>query len=206
MKFKSFVIIIILFLFPFCSLYQPPKSKEETFIKTNIPNPSNKTIVIFGFSSPSYAPQIGTTVSRIFHQELLKRQTIKKVVLKENTRWLMEGDEEESIKNAINLANKMGFDLVLLGWVDKVVYGKLTNLEIILRIRVISIKDKKTLFYSYKREVKESKDLSYPLDAKLSLQTPYLEDVIREMANSLISKMLSDNKVKNFLRLWEKRK
>ncbi len=206
MRAKNFLLLGIVFaIFISCSLYTPPKSREETFIKTKITSPSSKNLLILGFSYPGYDPEIGKKVSQIFHQEILKKRKLKRVVLKENLLWTMEGDEEESISNALRISDKMGFDLVLLGWVDKIVYGKLTPFEITLRIRLISVKNKKTLFYAYKREVKESKDLSYPLDQKLSIQTPYFEDVIRDIAEKLVSKMFADHKVKTFLLKYQKK-
>jgi len=111
-----------------------------------------------------------------------------------------------SIKNALSIAKKRGFDLILLGWVDKIVYGKLTGTEIILKIRLIEIKSKKTLWYE--RDIKKTKahDKSYPIESKLSEPAPSIEYSIRALAKNMVSSRFESKRIKDFFKLWEKKK
>ncbi len=202
--FYVLTVFSLLFIFS-CSLYSPPKSREETFLKSKVTSQREKKLLVLRFISPGYDKSVGVEVAKIFHQEILRTGKLKMAKLREKIRWEMSEDEESEIEYALRIANEKNFDLLLLGWIDKMVYGKLTPLEIVLRVRLLSVKDKKTLFYLYKREVKESKEREYPLETRLSVLTPPVEYVLRDMAKEIIEKMFSSSKVKNFIKLWSKK-
>ncbi len=203
---KKNLFIIILGLILSSCLININHAKRDKFLKGKIENPEVKSLLIMRFKTPNYDNRIGKLGAEIFHQEFLRKNVLKKVVLDNYTEWTVKyKDEESSIKNGIRIAEKKGYDLLLLGWVDKIVYGKLTGTEIILKIRLIEVKTKKTLWYE--RDYKRTKalDKSYPIETKLSEPAPSVESTMRGLAKKMVSNMFASKKIKDFFKLWEKK-
>jgi hypothetical protein len=203
---KYFFLIIFGLLVSSCIL-KVNDTKRDKFLKGKIEQPESKSLLILQFKTPFYDSKIGKTTAEIFHQELLRKNILKRATLDTQTEWVVKyKDDETSIKNALSIAKKRGFDLILLGWVDKIVYGKLTGTEIILKIRLIEIKSKKTIWYE--RDIKKTKahDKSYPIESKLSEPAPSIEYSIRALAKNMVSSMFESKRIKDFFKLWEKKK
>ncbi len=205
MKKIVFVIIAFSIILTGCLLRQDT-TQRDVFLKGKVKNTQEKSVLILQFAGPSYDLRIGKRAAEIFHQEMLKANKFGKVVLNNDYNWLVKfKDEETSIKAALKYAREKEFSLLFLGWVEKAVYGRLTDTEVIIKVRLIDTKTLKTLWYERDRKRTKPKDRSYPLETKLSTPLPPLEETIRFIARKQISSMLADKKVKSFFKLWEKR-
>ena len=203
---KKIIILIIFVSFLSACFIHQDTTQRDIFLKGKVKSPEEKSLLILQFSSPAYDQRIGKIASEIFHQELLKSNKFAKVMLNNNFNWIVRfKDEETSIKNALSFARKKGVSLLFLGWVEKAVYGKLTDTEVIIKVRLIDVKNLKTLWYERDRKITKAKDQTYPLETKLSKPLPPLEHTIRLLARKEINSMFADKSVKKFFKLWEKR-
>jgi len=181
-------------------------TKRDKFLKGKIEQPESKSLLILKFKTPLYDNDIGKVGAEIFHQELLRKNILKKAVLDNQTEWIIKyKDDETSIKNGIKIASEKGFDLVLLGWIDKIVYGKLTGTEVVLKIRLIDVKQNKTLWYERDLQKSNAHDKSYPIETKLSEPAPPVEATLRKLSRKMVSNMFASKKIQNFFKLWEKK-
>ena len=202
---KVIIIIGVLVLLSGC-LINKSSTQKDVFLKGKVRNTRGKSVLVLKFASPSYDKKIGLKAAEIFHQELLRVNKYRKVALNNNYEWTVKyRDEETSIRTALEFARKKGFSLLFLGWVEKAVYGRLTDTEVIIKVRLIDTKTLKTLWYERDRKIMKAKDPSYPIETKLSTPLPPLEETIRSLARNQINRMLADKKVKSFFKLWEKR-
>jgi len=203
---KKILILIFVILFLSACLIHQDTTQRDIFLKGKVKSPQEKSLLILKFSSPSYDRRVGKIAAEIFHQELLKSNKFGKVMLNNDFHWIVKyRDEETSIKNALSFAREKGVSLLLLGWVEKAVYGKLTDTEVIIKVRLIDVKSLKTLWYERDRKITKAKERSYPLETKLSTPLPPLEYIIRLLARKEIGSMFASKSVKKFFRLWEKR-
>ena len=203
---KRYLSLIIVALLISSCVLKVNDTKKDKFLKGKIAEPESKSLLILQFKTPLYDSKIGKIAAEIFHQELLRKNILKKAVLDTQAEWVVKyRDDETSIKNALLIGEKRGFDFILLGWIDKIIYGKLTGTEIVLRVRVIEVKTKKTIWYE--RDIKKTKahDKSFPIESKLSEPAPSIESSLRELSRSMVSSMFASKKIKDFFKLWEKK-
>jgi hypothetical protein len=169
MKYVNYGILLILVLILFnCSLVHK-NHPVQIYIKNKDIDLKSNSLLIFNFKEPGYALESGIHAAQLCHQKLLKAKTFKTISIENNSPWNRLGEtDEERLQNAISEGREKHYSTVLVGEIIEYIYGGINQSRIQIKLRIIDVNSKTTLFYAGIKKSNSSKDPSYPLDTKLA--------------------------------------
>lgn len=160
-------------------------------------NLAKSSVLVFNFKEPGYAAGAGLTVAEMFHTELLKKKLFKVVSLRSGSAWDRLGNtEEERLMQTMEEGKERQFDYILVGEVRDYFYGGINRTRVLIRVRIIEVSTRTTVFLADNYEEAKSKDPSYPLTTKLSKRARVPREVAGKVVEELIKKIAVVGKVK----------
>jgi hypothetical protein len=142
-KKKLYRLVFILFLIFSLQncITSKPDLQTNVIIKHNLEDIQISSIGIFDFSYSSQLQGLGTSLAQITKDYLLSKKFIRQIEL--------VGKRAGTIDQCIKIGSKMGYDLILVGYISDIFYGGIsTSSKISISIRIIDVKTKVTLWYA----------------------------------------------------------
>jgi hypothetical protein len=163
----------------------PVHKKLHVVVQVPRKNLVRASLLVFNFSEPPYANGVGTYTSERFHINLLESRIFKIVGLYTDSPWDRLGEtEEQRILNALEEGKSKNFDYILVGELKDYYDGGINPSRVCIKIRIIEVQSKITIFLAENYKESHGKDPSYPMIAKLSTrsQNPKIlvEKIIQE--------------------------
>lgn len=132
------------------------------------PNLGHCSVLILNFREPPHALGSGVKTAELFHQEILKMKKFKLAALQVNSQWdRLDETEEERLLRAMTEGEEKGLDYILLGDVREYYSGGLTDTRVRIRVRLIELATRTTVFLAENQETFSSKDGGF-MDASLA--------------------------------------
>jgi hypothetical protein len=186
---KIIVVQLIVLMLVGCAMLK----KEEginVVLKLERENLHHASILVFNFKEPRYAEGDGKHVGELFHLNLLKSRKFKVVSLYSNSPWSRLGEsEEERLMNALEEGRSMDFDYILVGELKESYFGGINKTRVKIKVRIIEVKTKTTIFLAENYEEDIGKDPSYPMDTKLTNKSRDPKIVAERVVKELINKI-----------------
>lgn len=147
---------------------------------------NQSTILIFNFKEPLYANGTGTFAAEMFHIHLLKSKKFKVVSLLNDSPWPRLGEnEEERLLILLENPRAQNFDYILVGELKDFYDGGINKSRVRMKVRIIEVKTKTTIFLAEHAKESKGKDPHYPMDTKLTKKSrgPKIltEKIIKEL-------------------------
>lgn len=175
-----------------CSMFYKNKHLNVT---VHLPreNFNDASILVFNLKEPYYAEGMGAYVAELFHLQLLETRTFKVASLYTDSPWDRIADSEESrLMQALQEAKDRNFQYILVGELRDFYYGGMNDSRVTMKIRIIEVPTRTTIFLASNYIAGKSKDPSYPMQTKLSKPATapkkLSETVVREFVNELIKR------------------
>lgn len=192
MKRKPLILLILLSLVLSCSscIYWNKKPEVNVMIRSERKDIQKSSLLILNMVEPSYAAGSGAHTAEIFHNSLLKSKKFRVVGLCVDSPWVRVSDLEETrLMDAVEEARKRNFDYVLAGELTDYYYGGIQTSRVSLKIRVIEVATRITIFFAQYSRQNEARDSSFPMNTKLSGIAQPPEKLVIEMVDAFIAKM-----------------
>ncbi|MCP5104549.1 MAG: hypothetical protein GY950_14280 [bacterium] len=148
------------------------------------------SILIFKFKEPAHAQGKGSLAAEMFHSHLLKTRKFKVVSLDTANPWGRLGEtEEERLLNLLEEGKEKQFDYILVGELKEFFYGGINRTRVRMKVRIIEVTTKTTIFLAENAKEARSKDPHYPLDTKLAKKAKGPETLTEKAIKELIEKI-----------------
>lgn len=168
-----------------------PKNKNlKVYIHLEREELKDASLMVFNFKEPSYAEGSGAVVADLFHKTLLKTKKFRTISLQKISPWSRLGlTEEERLATAMKDGIKKNFKYILVGEILDYLYGGLNKTKVTIKVRIIELHTRKTIYYAENKKQNLAKDPSYPLETKLaepSLEPAKLSEfIVKELVNKI---------------------
>ncbi|MCP4152674.1 MAG: hypothetical protein GY757_33370 [bacterium] len=189
---KVKIVLPILVLLAYCMgitacAVMPPKKNLRVIIKLNRENLKQSTLLIFNFKEPQHAQGKGLMLSELFHSAILRAKKFKVVAMNANSTWnRLAETEEERLLNALEEGKEKGFDYILVGDIKEFFFGAINKTRVRIKIRLIEVKTKTTVFLAENGKSAKSKDPNYPLNTKLAKYAKSPEAIAEKITKELV--------------------
>ncbi|MCP5054665.1 MAG: DUF4823 domain-containing protein [bacterium] len=185
MKKIAFILSVVILL-QYCSLWNKTPNLD-VIVKLQRDNLEISSILVFNFNEPGYAEGSGAVVAEMFHLELLKEKKFKLASLYADSPWSRIADtEEKRLLQALEEAKTKQFDYILVGDLREFFYGGMDKTRVYMKIRIIEVQTRTTIFLASNYMRKKGKDPTYPIQTKLSkISTPP-----RELAAKIVRQFI----------------
>ncbi len=192
MKRKPLILLVLLslvFLYSSC-IYWNKKPEVNVIMRSERKDLQKSSLLILNMIEPSYATGSGARTAEIFHSSLLKSKKFRIVGLCVDSPWVRVSDGEETrLMDAVEEARKRNFDYVLAGELTDYYYGGIQTSRVSIKIRVIEVATRITIFFAQYSRQNEAKDSSFPMNTKLSGTAQRPEKLVTEIVDAFIAKM-----------------
>lgn len=175
-----------------CSIFHKDKHLNVT---VHLPRETlgDATILVFNLKEPYYAEGMGAHVAELFHLYLLETRTFKVASLYSDSPWdRIAETEEKRLLQALMEAKDRDFRYILVGELRDFYYGGMNDSRVKMKIRIIEVPTRTTIYLASNYIDSKAKDPTYPLQTKLTKRsTPpkeLAETVVREFVNELIKR------------------
>jgi len=154
---------------------------------------SGKSITVINFKEPNYARGKGKLAGTIFHENLLKSKIFYLVKLSNNSDWSKFGKtEEEMLKTAIDEGKNDKTDFILVGSINKYIFGGLNKTEVDIKVRIIEVKTGITYFMCEYSKSDLKKDVSHPFKTNITKSSDLPDKILYEMSEQIIKKLIQE--------------
>ncbi len=120
-------------------------------------------VLVINFMQPDYLGEEGAILAEKSQQTLLASGKFQIIAAKTDFDWARSGSSfEDQLKEVFKIAKD--FDYLLIGKIEKFLYGSATSTCVELSIRLIRIKDRLTLYYASLDKEQTARDSKAPLD------------------------------------------
>ncbi|MCX6582221.1 MAG: hypothetical protein NT166_18780 [Candidatus Aminicenantes bacterium] len=186
---KISALVLIVILTAGCAALQPDKSLE-VFLDLKRQNLGRSSILIFNFKEPSYAGDAGAQAAELFHSRLLKSKKFKVVGLVANSPWPRLGEsEEDRILYLLDDKQSKNFDYILVGELKDFYYGGINSSRVKMKIRIINVKTRTTIFLAENARGDSGKDPHYPMNTRLTTKADSPQVLAEKIVMELIKKI-----------------
>ncbi|UCD90053.1 MAG: hypothetical protein JSW04_01030, partial [Desulfobacterales bacterium] len=118
-----------------------PHLQTNVIIQQNLENILDSSMGIFDFGHSSQLQGLGTGLAQITKDYLLTKKIIRQIEL--------VGERTGTVDECIKIGSKMGYDLILVGYIGDFFYGGISaSSNISISIRIVDVKTKDTLWYA----------------------------------------------------------
>ena len=178
----------------------------NVIIKHNIEDIQASNIGIFDFGHSAGLKELGGSFAQFTKDYLLYKKSIRLIEL--------VGKKAGTIDECIKTGRKMGYDLILVGYITEMFYGGISaNSKISISLRIIDVRNKVTLWYAKGHmEGQYEEPVDYIFFIKESKEAP----PPHELGGLLVKEMLNEikgiaqtqhheeqkDRLKTFLRLY----
>ena len=168
----------------------PGHKKLNIVVQLPRKNLAQSSLLVVNFREPPHAAGIGAYIAERFHMNLLQSKKFRVVGLFNNSPWSRLGNtEEERLLNALEECQKKKFDYLLVGELKDFYDGGINPSRVEIKIRVIEVQSKITIFLAENYKESQGKDPSYPMTTKLSKRSKHpkilAEKIIREFIHKI---------------------
>jgi hypothetical protein len=158
-------------------------------------NFTETSILIFNLDEPGHALGSGKKVAEMFHLGLLHYRAFKIVSLYSDSPWNRIADnEEERLMLALQEAREKDFDYILVGDLREFFYGAINPSRVSMKIRIIEVKSRATIFMATHYMEHLGRDPNYPLQTKFSKQSVEPLKLAELMTDVFIRKIIKGSK------------
>lgn len=185
------VLVLAALLLPLASCSVIRKEKP-----LNIPvhmerkNLDKASILVFNFHEPEHARGEGAYVAERFHLNLLKSKKFRVASLFNDSPWnRIATAEEERLMLALEEGRKQKFDYILVGRLIEFFDGGATSTRVQLKVRIIEVSSRTTIFLAEHGSQAKSKDPSYPIATKLSRRATHPRQLAEKLIKEVIRKI-----------------
>jgi hypothetical protein len=183
------LVALSLCFFSSCWLAPPPKSLE-VYVHLKQKSMSQSSLLVLNFREPTYAAGKGAEMARIGQELLLQAKKFRVVALRLDSAWDRMGkSDEDRLKLALTDAARGGYDYVLAGELEEFVYGQMGKSRVRIRLRIMAVNTLVTVFYAANMREEAAKDLSYPLDTRLSQPAVAPDRLARQLLREIIHEL-----------------
>ncbi len=189
-KNKAVIIFSFLLILSFNSCLLNKKNPNlEIIINHDKEDFYKSSILIFNFMAPDYNLESGKIASATAKNILLKEK-IFKVISEDYFDWDLAGkSEEEKIVKAMIKAKKAGYDYLMIGNVKDFIYGGLNKTKVRVKIRIIELKSRITVFMAENSLAQDYKEGEHPFNPKLSKESMKPQKLIYYVMKGIFSKL-----------------
>lgn len=172
-----------------CAALQQDKNLE-VFLNLKRQNLDRSSILIFNFKEPSYASGAGAQAAELFHSRLLKSKKFKVVGLFTDSPWPRLGEsEEDRILYLLDDEQAKNFDYILVGELKDFYYGGINISRVKMKVRIIDVKTKTTIFLAENAKGDSGKDPHYPMNTHLTKKANSPQILAEKIVKELIKKI-----------------
>ncbi len=172
-----------------CALYKGEKG-PKIIIHLERDNLVDSSLLVLNFAEPHYARGKGVAVAEMVHEILLESKKFKVVTLDTSSFWSFIGDsEEDTLLEALKYPRAKEFDYVLLGELTDYYFGGLHPTRVYMKIRIMEVKTKTTIFMAAHGLQSKGKDPNYPMQTQLTQQSPNPINLADEIFRQIIKKL-----------------
>lgn len=186
---KISAILLMVIITTGCTTLQPDKNLEVS-LDLNRKNLDRSSILIFNFKEPSYAAGAGVQTAELFHSRLLKAKKFKVVGLLTDSPWPRLGEsEEDRILYLLNDEQAKKFDYILVGELIDFYYGGINSSRVTMKIRIIDVKTKTTIFLAEDAKGDSGKDPHYPMNTRMTTKANSPQTLAEKIVKEIIKKI-----------------
>jgi hypothetical protein len=161
------------------------------YINLERKNFSQSSVLVFNFQEPSYAEGMGVEVAGLFHLTLLESKAFKIAGLVTRSTWNRIADTEETrIADAIEEGKSKNYDYILVGELVDFFYGGLNPTRVKLKVRLIEVNTRITVFLAEYSKQSNAADTSFPMNTQLSNKAEHPKQLTIEMAKALVKSLV----------------
>ena len=133
---------------------------------------------------------MGTYTAERFHFYLLDSKIFKIASLYTNSPWSRLGEaEEDRLLNALEEGQTKNFDYILVGHLKEFFPGGITKSRVKIRVRIIEVKTRTTIFLADNYKEHLGHDRTYPLNSRLTSTSTAPEALAEKIVKDFIKKM-----------------
>ncbi len=185
-----------------------PHLQTNVTIKHNLEDIQASSIGIFDFGHSSQLQGLGTSLAQITTDYLLSKKFIRQIELVEK--------RAGTVDQCIKIGSKMGYDLILVGYISDIFYGGIsTSSKISISIRIIDVRTKVTLWHANGHMEGQQEELAdYIFFIKESKAAPFPSELggllVKELLNEIKSvaqvqhRKDQTDRLKSFLKIYYK--
>jgi len=186
---KINALLLMVILMVGCAALQPEKTLE-VFLDLNRKNLDRSSILIYNFKEPSYAVGAGAQTAELFHSRLLKSKKFKVVGLFTESPWPRLGEsEEERILYLLDDEQAKNFNYILVGELKDFYYGGINISRVKMKIRIIDVKTRTTIFLAEDAKGDSGKDPHYPMNTRMTTKADSPQVLAEKIVMELIKKI-----------------
>jgi hypothetical protein len=186
---KISAILLMVILMVGCAALQQDKSLE-VFLDLKRKNLDRSSLLIFNFKEPSYAVGAGVQTAELFHSRLLKAKKFKVVSLFTESPWCRLGEsEEDRILYLLGDEKSKNFNYILVGELKDFYYGGINTSRVKVKIRIIDVKTRTTIFLAEGAKGDSGKDPHYPMNTRMTGKAYSPQMLVEKIVMELIKKI-----------------
>lgn len=153
-------------------------------------NLEKASVLVFNFHEPDHAEGAGAFAAERFHLSLLQSKKFRVVSLFNNSSWSrIATAQEERLLLALEEGQRQTFDYVLVGQLLEFFDGGTTRSRVRLRVRIIEVSSRTTIFLAEHGTQAKSKDPSYPISTKLSRRAAHPRQLLEKLIKEVVGKI-----------------
>lgn len=153
-------------------------------------NLAQSSILILNFKEPEYAKGMGAEVASLFHLQMLEAKKFQVISLNTHSLWSLIGDnEEENLMQALQETRERSFDYILVGELKEFYYGGLHPTRVFMKVRIIEVKSKTTIFLASHGIEMQGKDPNYPMQTQLARKSTAPLVLVEKLIRQIIKKI-----------------
>lgn len=186
---KIFAILLVVMIMVGCGVLNSNKNLNVV-LKLEREKLKRSSILIFNFREPSHAEGTGIFAAEVFHTHLLESKKFKVVSLDTSSAWGRLGETaEERLITLLGEGRDRKFDYILVGELKEFYYGGMNTSRVKMRVRIIEVPTKTTIFLADNSKEAESKDFHRPMDTRLAKKAKDPKLLVEKIIKEFIRKI-----------------
>jgi hypothetical protein len=151
---------------------------------------ARSSLLVFTFKAPAHAEEKGALATALCQELLLEKRLFRVAAQDTRSPWNRLGDGEEAqLRTALAEGEKQGFNYILAGEITDYVWGGMNRTRVGLKLRIIDVRTRITVFFAEHRLEKEPQEKSSPLTARLSAPADAPDLLLKQALGEIIDRL-----------------